>query len=61
MALGQIADDPCAQHANVERLVGFKDGFRLRHGDMRAIYRVDREAKVVFVEDIARRDEVYKR
>jgi mRNA interferase RelE/StbE len=59
--LQAIAADPFARHANVERMVGIKDGFRLRQGDWRATYWVDRETRTVRVMRIAPRGEVYKR
>jgi mRNA interferase RelE/StbE len=60
-ALDAIAADPFARHRNVERLEGFKDGFRLRHGDWRAVDRLDREEGNLVVELIKPRGEVYKR
>ena len=59
--LEEIAARPFARHPNVERLKGFRDIFRLRHGDWRAVYRVDRGAGIMFVERIAPRGKVYKR
>jgi mRNA-degrading endonuclease RelE of RelBE toxin-antitoxin system len=39
---------------------GSKDSFRVRHGDWRAVYVVDRAADVVRVERIGHRSEVYR-
>jgi mRNA interferase RelE/StbE len=58
--LGAIAVAPFGHHANVERMEGLKDSFRLRHGDWRAVYVVDRGADVVRVERIGHRGEVYR-
>jgi mRNA-degrading endonuclease RelE of RelBE toxin-antitoxin system len=58
--LKKIAADPFARHANVERMAGAKDTFRLRQGSLRAVYRVDRESQQVRVEKIAARGGVYK-
>jgi mRNA interferase RelE/StbE len=58
--LNEIAADPFASHSNVERMQGRKDAFRLRHGDWRAIYWIDRVAQAMKVERIAPRGEVYK-
>lgn len=58
--LERIAADPFGVHANVKPLKGMKDAFRLRQGDWRAIYRIDRvgdEMRVVLV-DV--RGSVYK-
>ena len=37
-----IAEQPFAAHCNVERIKGERDAFRLRQGDWRAKYRIDR-------------------
>jgi hypothetical protein len=42
--LEAIAEQPFAKHANVERIKGETEAFRLRQGDWRAKYRIDREA-----------------
>jgi mRNA interferase RelE/StbE len=34
--------------------------YRVRHGDWRAVYRIDREAQVVLVDRIGNRREIYK-
>jgi mRNA interferase RelE/StbE len=50
-----IARDPHGHQANVER---YKSGFRVRHGDWRAIYEVDRGDVVVI--DVGHRREIYR-
>lgn len=42
--LKAIAADPFAQHANITAFKGERDAFRLRQGDWRVVYRLDREA-----------------
>lgn len=59
--LSAVAAAPFGGHANVERIEGRKDAFRLRQGDWRAIYWIDRAAGTMKVERIAPRGEVYKR
>ena len=59
-ALEAIAAEPFAQHRNVDKLRGIRDGFRLRHGDWRILYRVERRANVVRVEAVRPRGEAYK-
>jgi mRNA interferase RelE/StbE len=56
----RIAENPFAKQTNVDALVGEKDAFRLRQGDWRAVYKVDREAGVVRVLRIAQRGKVYR-
>ena len=56
--LAAIARDQHASHANVKALKG-RTGFRVRQGDWRAIYRVDRPSHTVYVEAIGPRGSVY--
>jgi|GEM_PF-1457159 len=59
-ALERIAHEPFARHANVKRLAGTKDGFRLRHGDWRALYYLARAADQMVVVNIKTRGDAYK-
>ncbi len=59
--LAAIAVDPFVHHANVEPLTGTRGGFRLRHGDWRALYRVDRTSQTMIVENVKPRGEAYKK
>jgi mRNA-degrading endonuclease RelE of RelBE toxin-antitoxin system len=58
--LEAIAEQPFAKHANVERIKGEQDAFRLRQGDWRAKYRVDRVAGEMRVLVIEPRGRVYR-
>jgi mRNA interferase RelE/StbE len=58
--LKAIAADPFARHANVEPLKGERDAFRVRQGDWRAVYQVDRDAGLIRVVTVAARREVYR-
>lgn len=55
-----IAADPYARHANVERMKGRKNGFRLRQGDWRAIYELDPAASQMRVRIVETRGSVYR-
>jgi mRNA interferase RelE/StbE len=55
-----IAADPFATNANVERMKGMEDAWRLRKGDWRALYVVDRKAQTVSLERVKHRREVYR-
>jgi mRNA interferase RelE/StbE len=56
-----IAADPFAKHANVERYKGAgPKRFRLRQGQWRVIYAVDREAQEMRVQVIDTRGSVYR-
>jgi mRNA interferase RelE/StbE len=59
--LGEIAADPFAKHANVERYKGGgTNTFRLRQGQWRAIYQVDLETQEMRVQIIDTRGSVYR-
>ena len=55
-----IAKDPLKKNNNAEKLQGV-DGFRLRHGDWRVIYKVEKGIVIVVVVKIETRGEVYKK
>ena len=57
--LEMIAADPYADHPNAKKLQG-REGYRLRVGDWRAIYKIQREQLVIIVLKVASRGEVYK-
>lgn len=58
--LEQIAADPFAKHANVETMKGMKDSFRLRQGDWRAVYRLDKAADEMRVVLVDVRGSIYR-
>ena len=58
--LEAIAEQPFAAHRNVERIKGERDAFRLRQGDWRAVYRIDRKAGEMRVMVVEPRGSVYR-
>lgn len=58
--LKAIAGDPFAQHRNVKPLRGEPNAFRLRQGDWRALYRIDRAGQEVRVYVIEKRGTAYR-
>jgi mRNA interferase RelE/StbE len=58
--LEAIAEQPFASQRNVERIKGEPDAFRLRQGDWRALYRLDREADEMRVLAVEPRGSVYR-
>ena len=56
-----IANDPYQHHPNVTRLRGQENVFRLRLGDWRVVYALDKERNLLLVAKIDRRGQVYKR
>jgi mRNA interferase RelE/StbE len=57
--LKRVASDPFASIPNATKLQG-RPGYRLRVGDWRVIYEVDKEQIVIMVVRIALRGEVYR-
>ena len=57
--LDQIAADPFATHPGVTKLQN-REGYRLRIGDWRVIYDIQKEKVVILVVKIASRGEVYR-
>ncbi len=58
--LKRIAADPFGSHPYVKPVYGEPDAYRVRHGDWRALYRVDREQRAVTVYLIDNRKDVYR-
>jgi len=57
--LESIAADPYADHPNAKKLQG-REGYRLRVGDWRVIYKIQNEQLIIIVLKIASRGEIYK-
>ena len=58
--LEAIAADPLKPHPNVTAMQGMPNVFRLRQGDWRAVYEVDRKAGVMRVMKVGQRGKVYR-
>ena len=54
-----LARDPTAPNNNVKKLVGVA-GYRLRIGDWRVVYTLERSVLTVIVVRVAHRGEVYR-
>jgi mRNA interferase RelE/StbE len=57
--LESIAADPYAEHPNAKKLQG-REGYRLRVGNWRVIYKIQSDQLLIIVLKIASRGEVYK-
>ena len=57
--LGRIANDPFGTIPNATKLQG-RLGYRLRVGDWRVIYEINKDELVIIVVKIAPRGEVYR-
>ena len=52
-ALAPLGDDPRRPDANVNKLTGYEDRYRLRVGDYRVIYEIMDEQLVILAQDPA--------
>lgn len=57
--LERVAADPFARHPNVTKLQG-RPAYRLRVGDWRVIYEIEREELVILVLRVGSRGEIYR-
>jgi len=57
--LDVIAVNPYTDHPNAKKLQG-REGYRLRVGDWRVVYKIQNEQLIIIVMKIASRGEVYK-
>jgi len=58
--MGKIADDPLGLHPQAKPLKGSPSRFRLRVGDWRVLYVVDRRAGTVEIVRVKSRQEAYR-
>jgi mRNA interferase RelE/StbE len=59
-AIARVAADPWAPNNNLRPLKGVPNGFRIRVGDWRVSYTVDREAALIDVFEISPRGGAYR-
>ena len=59
--IDRVAADPSAPNNNLQPLTGVPDGFRLRVGDWRVSYTLDRASQTLRVFEIKPRGGAYRR
>jgi mRNA interferase RelE/StbE len=59
-ALTLLGDDPRRPDANVKKLAGYEDRYRLRVGDYRVIYEIMDEQLVILIVGAGHRREIYR-
>jgi mRNA interferase RelE/StbE len=59
-ALTPLGDDPRRPDANVKKLVGYEDRYRLRVGDYRVIYEVIDGQLIILIVGVGHRREIYR-
>ncbi len=57
--LQKVADAPKGKHSAAKQMTDHP-GFRLRHGDWRAVYRLDFDAGRMVVDRVGKRGEIYR-
>ncbi len=57
-ALEALETEP--RHARVTKLSGYDDLYRIRVGDYRIIYSIEDQVKIVLVEKVGHRSDVYR-
>jgi len=57
--LDKLANNPFSSGLDIKKLVKTKNSFRLRVGNLRAIYELDMKKKVIYVWEIDYRGKVY--
>jgi mRNA interferase RelE/StbE len=59
-ALAELGDDPRRQDANIKKLAGYDDRYRLRVGDYRVIYDISDKQLIILVVGVGHRREIYQ-
>lgn len=59
-ALTPLGDDPRRPDADIKKLAGYADRYRLRAGDYRVIYEIADEQLIILVVGVGHRREAYR-
>jgi mRNA interferase RelE/StbE len=59
-ALTPLGDDPRRPDADIKKLSGYADRYRLRVGDYRVIYEIAGEQLIILVVGVGHRREAYR-
>ena len=59
-ALTPLGDDPRRQDADIKKLTGYADRYRLRVGDYRVIYEIADDQLIILVVGVGHRREAYR-
>jgi mRNA interferase RelE/StbE len=59
-ALTPFGDDPRRQDADINKLTGYADRYRLRVGDYRVIYEIADEQLIILIVGVGHRREAYR-
>jgi mRNA interferase RelE/StbE len=59
-ALTPLGDDPRRQDADIKKLAGYADRYRLRAGDYRVIYEIADEQLIILIVGVGHRREAHR-
>ncbi len=59
-ALTPLGDDPRRPDADIKKLTGYTDRYRLRAGDYRVIYEIADEQLIILIVGVGHRREAYR-
>lgn len=59
-ALTPLGDDPRSTDANITKLVGYADRYRLRIGDYRVLYEIKDGQLIILVVGVGHRRDIYR-
>jgi mRNA interferase RelE/StbE len=59
-ALTPLGDDPRRPDADIKKLIGYTDRYRLRVGDYRVIYEIADEQLIILIVGVGHRREAYR-
>lgn len=54
-----LANDPFKESLDIKKLANCENYYRLRHRDIRVIYSIDTIKKIIYIEDIDFRGNIY--
>jgi mRNA interferase RelE/StbE len=59
-ALTPLGDDPRRSDANIKKLAGYSDRYRLRVGDYRIVYKITDTQLIILIVGVGHRREAYR-
>lgn len=57
--IDKLSQTPQAKELDIKKLANTKNSFRLRSGDVRAIFEVEEETKIIYIWDVDYRGNIY--
>lgn len=57
--LEQLAGDPNTRNLDITKLATTQKSFRLRTGKIRVVYEIDQSSKIIYIQDIDFRGNIY--